>query len=187
MEEKDETLAISKEIYEKIKMPKEAKEKIYSKLTKNFLIAIGIFIYILFLNLGYIKLEESVFRTDLKVFAVSLILFTIWVFEKAYKKDSGEITVYGIELLVLSLITLYMPYVYYYQGEVVKFIFETSAVYISLYYIIKCVIIYRKEIKKYKNSLSDVKEITQEEKTYLDEKSEKKFSKKVKGKGNLYD
>ncbi|MBR3152850.1 MAG: hypothetical protein IKF52_04525 [Clostridia bacterium] len=178
MEEKDETMAFSKEIYEKIKIPKEEKEKIYSKLTKNFLIAIAVFFYVLFLNLGYVRLEERIFRRDLKVFAFGLILFTIWVFEKAYKKDSGTITIHGIEMLVLSFITLYMPYVYFYQNPIVQVFFETCSIYIALYYIIKCIFIYKREIKNFKLSLSDVKEITKEDDTYLDEKSEKKFSKK---------
>ena len=39
-------------------------------------------------------------------------------------------------------------------------------------------IIYTREIKKYKNGLSDIKEILDEDKdeSYLDEKSERKFS-----------
>lgn len=176
MEEKDETLVISKEIYEKIKIPKEKKEKIYSKLTKNFIIAISVFLYVLFLNLGYVRLEENIFVKDLKVFAFSLIIFSIWLFEKAYKKDSGTLLIHGIEMLVLSFITLYMPYVYFHQGDIIKMIFETSSIYISFYYIIKCIIIYKIEVKKYKESISDIKEITEEETSYINEKSEKKYS-----------
>ncbi len=176
MEEKDDMLKISKELDTKIKLPKEEKEKIYSKLVKNFLIAIAIFIYICFINLGFVRLETEVFKVDLKVFAVILILFTVFIFENAYKEDSGNLAIHGIEMLVLSIITLYLPYVYFYQNDIIKIIFQTSSIYISIYYIIKCIIIYRKEVKKYKNGLSDVKEITEEKTTYIDEKSSKKFS-----------
>ena len=167
---------ISKELDTKIKIPKEEKEKIYSKMIKNFFIAICIFIYICFLNLGYMKLESDVFKTDLKVFAFSLIILTIILFEKAYKEDSGKITIYGIEMLVLSIITLYLPYVYFYKNDIVRIIFETSSIYIAMYYTIKCMVIYVREVKKYKNSLSDIKEIMTEKFSYIDEKSNKKFS-----------
>lgn len=176
MEKKDEEIEISKKLDTRIKVPKEEKEKIYSKLVKNFLIAIAIFIYICFLNLGYVRLDTETFRTDLKVFAIILILFTIFIFENAYRDDNDELAVHGIEMLVLSIITLYLPYVYFHQNEIIKLIFETAAIYIAIYYTIKCIIIYKMKIRNYKNGLSDVKEITKEKTTYLDEKSSKKFS-----------
>ena len=168
---------VEKEIAKKIKIPKDVKEKIYTKLFKNFLIAIVILVYFIFLNLGYSRLDKNVFKSDLNIFAGILIISTIAIFEIAYRKDNGEIALHGVELLVLSILTLFLPYVYLYRGIVFKFIYSFSAIYIAIYYVIKAIIIYGIEIRKYKASLSDVKELINKEKveTYLDEKNERKF------------
>ncbi len=176
MEVNDKVEELGKELATKIQIPKDVKEKIYAKIFKEIGIAILIFLYFLLLNLGYVKLEKEVFYEDLHNFAGILIVSTVIVFEIAYKKDSGEIALHGVELLVLSVITLFMPYIYFYRGITLKFLYSFSSMYIAIYYAIKSLVVYEREIKKYKDSLSDVKEIVEKsEKSYLDEKNERKF------------
>lgn len=174
--EQSEVENIQKEISTKIKIPKEEKQKIYKKIFVNLLIALSVLIYFIFLNLGYMRLEKEVFENDLKVFAVILICSTIYFIEKAYKTDRGTYLSYAIELFVLSIITLYMPYVYYYQNTLAQLIFTTSAVYIFIYYAIKSIVIYVINKNRYIKGESDVKDIIKDEKvSYLDEESSKKF------------
>ena len=174
--EQSEVENVQKEISTKIKLPKEEKQKIYKKIFVNLLIALAILIYFIFLNLGYMRLEKEVFENDLKVFAVILICSTIYFIEKAYKTDRGTYLSYAIELFVLSVITLYMPYVYYYHNSIAQFLFTTSAVYIFIYYAIKSIVIYVINKNRYISCRSDVKEIVKDEKiSYLDEESSKKF------------
>lgn len=174
--EQSEVENIQKEISTKIKLPKEEKQKIYKKIFVNLLIALSVLIYFIFLNLGYMRLEKEVFENDLKVFAVILICSTIYFIEKAYKTDRGTYLSYAIELFVLSIITLYMPYVYYYQNTLAQLIFTTSAVYIFIYYAIKSIVIYVINKNRYIKCESDVKDIIKDEKvSYLDEESSKKF------------
>lgn len=174
--EQSEVENIQKEISTKIKLPKEEKQKIYKKIFVNLLIALSVLIYFIFLNLGYMRLEKEVFENDLKVFAVILICSTIYYIEKAYKTDRGTYLSYAIELFVLSIITLYMPYVYYYQNTLAQLIFTTSAVYIFIYYAIKSIVIYVINKNRYIKCESDVKDIIKDEKvSYLDEESSKKF------------
>lgn len=174
--EQSEVENIQKEISTKIKIPKEEKQKIYKKIFVNLLIALSVLIYFIFLNLGYMRLEKEVFENDLKVFAVILICSTIYFIEKAYKTDRGTYLSYSIELFVLSIITLYMPYVYYYQNTLAQLIFTTSAVYIFIYYAIKSIVIYVINKNRYIKGESDVKDIIKDEKvSYLDEESSKKF------------
>lgn len=176
MEVNDKVEELGNELATKIKIPKDVKEKIYAKIFKEIGIAILIFLYFLLLNLGYVKLEKEVFNEDLHNFAGILIVSTVIVFEIAYKKDCGEIALHGVELLVLSVITLFMPYIYFYRGITLKFLYSFSSMYIAIYYAIKSLVVYEREIKKYKDSLSDVKEIVEKsEKSYLDEKNERKF------------
>ena len=174
--EQSEVENIQKEISTKIKLPKEENQKIYKKIFVNLLIALSVLIYFIFLNLGYMRLEKEVFENDLKVFAVILICSTIYFIEKAYKTDRGTYLSYAIELFVLSIITLYMPYVYYYQNTLAQLIFTTSAVYIFIYYAIKSIVIYVINKNRYIKGESDVKDIIKDEKvSYLDEESSKKF------------
>lgn len=177
MKEIDIDNEFNNELAVKIKIPKQIKENIYMKLFKNLCMAIAILIYFIFINLGYLRLDENVFRADLQTFAGILIVSTILVFELAYKKDSMTIALYGVELLVLSIITLFLPYVFFHRGIIMKFLYASSAIYISIYYVAKCIVIYIKEVRKYKSGLSDIKEIIEEDEneSYLEEANERKF------------
>ncbi len=175
--EPNEVEQFQKEISTKIRLPKEEKYKIYGKMFINLLLAVAVLVYFIFLNLGYLKLDTKVFKVDLKVFAVILLGFTIYFFERAYTTGRGTYVVHSLELLVLSLVTLYMPYVYFYQNELTQIIFSTSAVYIGIYYIIKCICMYIIYRNRYIHKASDVRELLKEEKvSYLDEESTKKFT-----------
>lgn len=166
----------TKAIATKIKLPKEQKERIYLKLVKEFWMAIAIFLYFICVNLSYGRLEDSIYINCLKAFAGILICSTIVMFEIAYRKDSGEIALHSVEILILAILTLFMPYIYFYRGLAVRFLYSFSSMYIAIYYAIKALIIYQIEVKKYISGLSDVKEIVlDEDVSYLDEKNERKF------------
>lgn len=161
----------------KTKVPKEIKEKIYDKVFKNICVAIVIVLYFMFLNLGYMKENANIFEYDVQTFSCILVISAITFFEIAYRKDNGEIALYGVELLVIGVATLFMPYVYFHRGMLSKLVYSIFPIYMTIYYLIKCVVIYIREEKIYKSSLSDIKEIVDDENntTYLDEKNKRKF------------
>ena len=176
MESTDKEVEVKKNIINKIKVSKEQREKIYVKIFKEFGIAILIFIYFFFLNLGYVRIESNIFKEDLHTFAGILVISSILLFESAYRKDSDDIAIHGVELLIVAILTLFMPYIYFYRGVSFKFLYSISPIYIAFYFLIKSFIIYNIEVRKYRDSLSDVKEIlTNKEKSYLDEENIKKF------------
>lgn len=176
MESTDKEVEVKKNIINKIKVPKEQREKIYVKIFKEFGIAILIFIYFFFLNLGYVRIESNIFKEDLHTFAGILVISSILLFESAYRKDSGEIAIHGVEILVVAILTLFMPYIYFYRGVSFKFLYSISPIYIAVYFFVKSFIIYNIEVRKYRYSLSDVKEILNtQKKSYLDEENVKKF------------
>ena len=187
MEETDELYeSVQQEISTKIRLPKEEKHKIYKKMFYNLLLAIGVLIYFIFLNLGYLKLEADVLKNDLKVFAVILLGFTIYFIEKAYHTSKGTYAAYAVELMILSIITLYMPYVYFYHNKVAQFIFSTSAVYLAIYYMIKCIIMYFLYKKRYINNASDISEIVRDMNvSYLEEDSFKIIGQKIEEKKKI--
>lgn len=148
-------------IKDKKKMPKEEKKKIRKVAFRNIFVAIGIIIYFLFLSLGYINIDNNIFVTDLKVFSMCILLFAIAIIEVAYKKDNGQLAIYGIEMIVLSIASVSLIYVDLMLSS--KFIVITSIIsaVFALYYILKATIMYLKKKKAY--FINDMKEIIKEE------------------------
>lgn len=154
---------IAKKIEAKKKMPKEQKRKLYSKIGLNILVACAITLYFIFVNLGFLHIEGEVLITDLKVFSLTLIAVSIIMFENAYSKDSGTLTLYGIEILITAIISLISIYVYIINKDIfMSYIIIASAVIIA-YYIIKAIFMTIYAKKEYKKTISDVKEIIDED------------------------
>ena len=147
------------ELKDKKIIPKKVRENIYDKIFVNTIIAILIVIYFGFLNLGYRNIEQEVFTTDLKVFSFSILVLSIILLEKGYKKDSPEIFLNGIETFCISFITLFMTHTFFESSDATRKIVSLSFLYISIYYMLKSVYVYVKEVKKYKSNMSDVRDI----------------------------
>ena len=172
------TKELAKELASVVKVSKEQKEKIYTKLFINFVIAIIIFAYFFGLNYLFEKTTGEKFEEIIHIISCVLVVALIAEVEIAYRKDSDRLAIHGVELFFVTMITLFMPYVFLHRGHILKFLFSISSMFIAIYYSLKCLIIYMLDMKKYKNELSDVKEIIKDDKkgSYLDEKSKRKFS-----------
>jgi len=160
-EEIIEIKEIQETIKKKKKVPKEEMEKINSKLFKNIMMALCVIIYFIFLNLGEINIKSDVYITDLKVFSLCILLVAITVIEVAYKKDSGEIALYGIEMLVLSIVTVAFIYVELMLSTKYRYIVTVTSYIFAIYYLTKSIVIYIKRRKKY--FVDDMKEIINKE------------------------
>ena len=144
-------------------MPKEQKRDILKKVGINLLIALGVAVYFGFIMLGYINIERETYINDLKVFSLVVIALTIILFEQAYNKNNGKIAVYGVEALVVSVVTLIMLYTAILYSDYFVMLGSIIAAVILVYYTIKSIVILIRERKKWINSISDVKEIVSEE------------------------
>jgi len=162
MEENEELKKIEEEISKQKKLPKEISEKLNKKIFENLIMVISIIIYLIFIILGYMNINTNAFITDLQVFSIALIITTIIVFEKAYKKDSGKLTIHGIEILILSIITMILPKIYYQYENIFVDVVGIVAILYVLYFTIKCIMIYVKTRKKIRKS--DVKKIAKNKK-----------------------
>ena len=154
-------------------MENDSKEKnnIFKKINNlatgsvlnNLVYASMITIYFMFFNIYALYTDSIIFTQYIKITSFIFLLLTILIFEIAYKKDSDEITINGIEFLVLSVFSLLIQYI----PKVLKIDENTymfAGTYIFLiYYGIKNIIIYTKERKKELDSLSDIKEIIKDE------------------------
>lgn len=148
---------LKKEITAKKVIPKEEQDKMNVEVFKNIAIAIVMVVFLNFIILGFINIENSVFLVDLKVFAVSILAIAIGVFEYAYKKDSGKIAIYGIETLILAFAMLAFIYldIMCHSNFVIITVLITYT--IAIYYTIKSIIIYQKMKKQYYiNSMKEI-------------------------------
>ena len=148
---------LKKEITAKKVIPKEEQDKMNVEVFKNIAIAIVMVVFLNFIILGFINIENSVFLVDLKVFAVSILAIAIGVFENAYKKDSGKIAIYGIETLILAFAMLAFIYldIMCHSNFVIITVLITYT--IAIYYTVKSIIIYQKMKKQYYiNSMKEI-------------------------------
>lgn len=151
---------VEEEIEKQTKIPKEKKKVIYGRVFENIAIALGIMIYFIFINLGYINIKPQNFVIDLRVFSITSIVITVLIFEYAYKKNSDKYAISGIEVLVFSIVNLFLEAVYNNYQDKFMYIVAIVPVIFAIYYLIKSLIIYIKLRKKALKQASDVYKIS---------------------------
>ena len=102
-------------------------------------------------------LDKSVATFIYNAYSIEILIFSIIVLEVAYHKDSGKWAISGIEMLILAILMLFAPYIFFRFTN--KIIYAIIA-FITVYYICKIIIIYCKEKKQYLLNISDIQEIT---------------------------
>ena len=133
------------------------------KILKNLLVAIGIISYFMILVFAYTRMNTERFANDIKVFAGAFLVIGIIVLEKAYKKDSGQMAITGIELLVLSFYSLSIMHMVNIFKCDFHFYLIIASIIVACYYILKGIGIFTKERKEYLKGLSDISEIVKED------------------------
>jgi len=157
-------LDIEEEIEKQHKLSPEVKNQIIKKVITNYIVAILILAYFLLMIIGNRYLNKDIFVLGCKISAFIMLVITVTVLEMAYKKDSGTITIYGIELLVVSIFSLFIPYAFYELNENIKKYFMAVGLVMAVYYVIKSIVVYRMQKKKYIKSLSDIGDIIKRDK-----------------------
>lgn len=160
----EKTSQMINELTIKRKMTKSIKDKLDNRIFLNCFLASWIIIYICIMDLIYIYASSEVSTIMFKVFPIISIIITIITFEYAYRKENLKIAIVGIELLVFSIIFLYMPKIYEHLDKKICLKLAFIPIFCAIYYIAKSIIIYINTEKKYQNSLSDVKEIVKDDK-----------------------
>ena len=147
-----------KNIFKKKKtIPKENLKTIRKPAIYNALLGLAVIVYFGFLILGFYNIDRNVYQTDLKVFALSILFVAIIVLEKAYKEDSGRIAIMGIELIIVATISLGLIFAHLMFSASYVLIVSIIVAVFFVYYIIKSMIMYFRERKKY--FVNDMKEM----------------------------
>ena len=98
-------------------------------------------IYFLFISLGTKTIPATEYVLDLKTFAIFIVIISIVIFEKAYKKDENYLALHGIEMTVVGILTLVILYFYSISYEYFSYILCSILGLVVVYYIIKSIII----------------------------------------------
>lgn len=136
---------------------------IRKKIFENLIIAIAVMLYFIIINFAYLRMDETILLQGIKIASLVILFLSIVIFEIAYHKDSGRIAINGIEVLFVAIHTLTIRTVINrFKIEFDKYIlFSTYG--FAIYYVLKAIIIYTIEKKKYLDSLSDIHEIVSNE------------------------
>lgn len=133
------------------------------KIEKNLSRALCIIIYFIILFFAYTRINLDRLAQDIQVFSGAFLVLGILALEKAYKKDSGEVAITGIELLALSIHSLSIMHMI----TLLKYDFKSymliSSGIVVIYYVLKVIIIYTKDKKEYLKGLSDISKIVKED------------------------
>lgn len=150
------------------------------KIEKNLSRALCIIIYFIILFFAYTRMNLDRLAQDIQVFSGAFLVLGILALEKAYKKDSGEVAITGIELIALSIHSLSIMHMI----TLLKYDFKSymliSSGIVVIYYVLKVIIIYTKDKKEYLKGLSDISKIVKEDEPI--KKEAKKRNKKEKEK-----
>ena len=165
---------MEQELTEKRKLTSDVKENISLKVFINLVLAIVVMGVFFIVNSLFVFKSKLIFQLSCRIISIIGIIGTIILFEVGYKTHRSNYAISGIELLIASIFIMFIPHLYYVIA--IKYVRALIIVpiFLSCYYIIKSLFSYRLMVKQYHDSLSDVKQILeQEDESYLDEESTK--------------
>ena len=163
MEEEKIISEFEEKIEKTKKMPQDIENKLNKKLIENISMAIAIIVYFMSLIFGKERIIATNYTNLLKTYTMCLGILSIIIFEFSYKKESVKSMYTGIEVLILSIVTMFSIYIC--KVQELKYIFYLAlfAYEFSIYYLIKDILIYNKTKKEYLKTLTDIEEITKKE------------------------
>lgn len=142
---------------ERMKLPFGVKKGIYVKILKELIIPV---VMVVLFTLTYILKEVLNFIT-INIFVVILGTLSIVIYEFSYRKSKEEYFIKGLEVNVLT----YIYIIFSNTLMQARLDFKSMLIYaliIFVYYVIKSVIIYGIEKKKYIQKFIDTKDIVKD-------------------------
>jgi len=153
---------------------KEIDKKYVKRIYWNVLMSVIIVLYFLILKANY----ENIIGTGINILTMIFLFLTIYLFEKAYKRNEASIALSGIEVFILSTYMLTIEHnIKKFNIEYKKYFLITLYAF-AIYFILKSIVIYTIEGKKIAENYSDVREIIKKDKP--SKKEAKKKNKEVK-------
>ena len=174
---RNELEKIKKEIEERKNLTSENAVTAGNKIFKVFLVAIVVILYFAIIILAHIFLNKNDYVLTCRFLNLFSLGIAIILFELAYTKDSGNIAIYGIEMLAVSIIVLPISQIIY-ELNITKQYILMAIIAVTLYYSLKAFVVYKNEERKHLKSLSDIDEIVKREPKRIKTSEEKKENRK---------
>ena len=147
---------LENEIKERRKLPDDVKKERNKNIFRNLIFACAITIFFILLNIGFFTIEKTIYCRDTIIFSFVALIVTIILLERAYRTEKGGYILHGIEVLVASIFSYFIPYTYFtYNANITKLIMASPIVFI-IYYLIKIAVIWEKSSKNKKNDIEDI-------------------------------
>lgn len=150
---------LDEQIRESKKIPKEYKKKMRKQTILNVITVLCMVIYLVSINILSLYLETETYLKAIKILSVILAGISIIYFELSYRKDNEKLFLYGTEVLIISMITLFSTYAYFIYFDTYNKILGIVAGILVIYYLIKILIIRSRMKKQYYKEQNDIKEI----------------------------
>ena len=164
-----------------MKNKNEIKEKYLKEIYLNVLKAIIIVLYFFILNMSYENVARDNLLMGIKVFTMIFLFISIYIFEKAYKKDDGNIAIQGIEILALAIYTLTTEHITNKYNFNFKSYSLVASYLFAIYFVLKSIVAYTKGRNEVIKQLSDIREIVQNKEPTKKEATKKSKQEKVQG------
>lgn len=150
---------LDEQIRESKKIPKEYKKKMRKQTILNVVTVLCMVIYLVSINILSLYLETETYLKTIKILSVILAGISIVYFELSYRKDNEKLFLYGTEVLILGMITLFSTYAYFIYFDTYNKILGIVTGILVIYYLIKILIIRSRMKKQYYKEQNDIKEI----------------------------
>ena len=150
---------LDEQIRKSKKIPKEYKKKIRKQTILNVVTVLCMVIYLVSINILSLYLETETYLKTIKILSVILAGISIVYFELSYRKDNEKLFLYGTEVLIISMITLFSTYAYFIYFDTYNKILGIVAGILVIYYLMKILIIKSRMKKQYYKEQNDIKEI----------------------------
>ena len=150
---------LDEQIRKSKKIPKEYKKKIRKQTILNVVTVLCMVIYLVSINILSLYLETETYLKTIKILSVILAVISIVYFELSYRKDNEKLFLYGTEVLIISMITLFSTYAYFIYFDTYNKILGIVAGILVIYYLMKILIIKSRMKKQYYKEQNDIKEI----------------------------
>ncbi len=150
---------LDEQIRESKKIPKEYKKKMRKQTILNVVTVLCMVIYLVSINILSLYLETETYLKTIKILSVILAGISIVYFELSYRKDNEKLFLYGTEVLIISMITLFSTYAYFIYFDTYNKILGIVAGILVIYYLMKILIIKSRMKKQYYKEQNDIKEI----------------------------
>ena len=151
---------LDEQIKEGKKISDEYKKKMNKQTIINFIMIFVITIYLFCINIISLYLDTNIYLIGLKCLSIIIAIISVIYFELGYRKDNEKLFLYGVEILVLAVITLFSIYGYYiYFNSFNKILVYVTIIFV-IYYFIKIFVVRKNMKKKYYKDQNDIKDIT---------------------------